>query len=313
MQEIFYRHNLSIPLSVHPAMREKYLEQYNKVTRGTGKIFLFAGDQKIEHLNKDFYSSDRSINHNQDDPRHLFSIASQAPISFFAAHLGLIAHYGQEYSSVPYLVKLNGKTDLLTISHDDPLSELLVTIDQVVRFQKQSALSIPAVGYTIYLGSRYEARMLSQASQVIQEAHQQGLMVVLWIYPRGVSVEHERSADIIAGAAGVALSLGADFVKVNPPLELDDKTSAEQLKQATRAAGKTGVLCSGGSQKEPKLFLQELHAQLHVGGSRGVAIGRNIHQKPEQEALAFCRAVAHLIFNDGSIEEAFSELKPKFL
>ena len=37
----------------------------------------------------------------------------------------------------------------------------------------------------------------------------------------------EKDAALIAGAAGTALCLGADFVKVNPPSATDEATSAE--------------------------------------------------------------------------------------
>ena len=51
------------------------------------------------------------------------------------------------------------------------------------------------------------------------------LSLVLWIYPRGKAVPDEKDPDLIAGAAGVALCLGADFVKVNPPKATDSQTS----------------------------------------------------------------------------------------
>lgn len=307
---------LSIPLTVPSEKRTLYKERYLKATKGTQRIFLFAGDQKIEHLNKDFFSyaslakqPTEEAEKQTDDPSHLFQIASQAPISFFAAQLGLIAQYGQEFSGIDYLVKLNSKTDLVTIEQDDPFSALLTSVNQVIRFQDQSGLSIIGVGYTIYLGSRYEAQMLAQAAQIIIEAHQAGLLVVLWIYPRGKAVKNERSAEIIAGAAGVALCLGADFVKVNPPEPTQDFDGAFLLGQATRAAGKTGVLCSGGSLKEPALFLKELYLQLHTGNTRGAAIGRNIHQKTLSEALAFSHAIAKLVFENASLEEALAEIR----
>ena len=50
---------------------------------------------------------------------------------------------------------------------------------------------------------------------------------MLWIYPRGKAVTAEKDPDLIAGAAGVALCLGADFVKVNPPKPEDGRTPAE--------------------------------------------------------------------------------------
>ena len=176
-------------------------------------------------------------------------------------------------------------------------------------FAKTSGLEIVGVGYTVYLGSRYEAQMLTQAAQIIQQAHAQGLLVVLWMYPRGASVKHERLARIIAGAAGVGLCLGADFVKVNPPEASGDFESAQLLKQATVAAGNTKVICSGGSKKEVDAFLQEVYHQIHVGGAAGAAVGRNIHQHSLEDACKITQALAAIIIDDEDLEAAQRFLK----
>ena len=49
------RDQVRVPADVMPEARENYIENYMKATRGTGRLMLFACDQKIEHLNKDFY------------------------------------------------------------------------------------------------------------------------------------------------------------------------------------------------------------------------------------------------------------------
>jgi len=74
---------------------------------------LFAGDQKVEHLNDDFYGEE--VPEGDADPEHLFKIASQAKIGVFATQLGLIARYGMDYKNVPYLVKVNSKTNLVEL------------------------------------------------------------------------------------------------------------------------------------------------------------------------------------------------------
>ena len=49
------REQVRVPADVMPESRDEYIENYLKATRGTGRLMLFACDQKIEHLNKDFY------------------------------------------------------------------------------------------------------------------------------------------------------------------------------------------------------------------------------------------------------------------
>jgi DhnA family fructose-bisphosphate aldolase class Ia len=123
---------------------------------------LFAGDQKVEHLNNDFYGD--GIHPDDNNPEHLFGIASQSKIGVFATQLGLIARYGMDYSNVPYLVKLNSKTNIVESSQADPFSEQWFDIRQVVDFRDNSGLKILGVGYTLYPGSEYEAKILRQAA-----------------------------------------------------------------------------------------------------------------------------------------------------
>ena len=294
-----------IPLDVPPAKREEYQENFNLMTKGTGRLMLFAGDQKVEHLNKDFVGEYElgQIPEDDADPEHMFRIASQGTIGVYATQIGMLARYGADYPDVPYLVKLNSKTNLVKKSTMDPFSNLWLDVDAVARFRDDSGLKIPAVGYTIYLGSTYEPQMLQQAAQLVNDAHRNGLLVVLWIYPRGKDVADEKDPHLIAGATGVALTLGSDFVKVNYP-KAEGQDSAEIFKEAVAAAGRTHVVAAGGSSTDAKTFLQRLHDQIHVSGAIGNATGRNIHQKPLDEAVRMCDAISAITLADMSVDEA---------
>ena len=50
---------------------------------------------------------------------------------------------------------------------------------------RDAGVNVVGLGYTIYLGSEYEATMMAEAGELIAEAHAEGLLGVLWIYPRG--------------------------------------------------------------------------------------------------------------------------------
>ncbi len=302
------KEDVIVPLDVPKTMRETYVNNYMEMTRGTGRLMLFAGDQKVEHLNDDFYGE--GVPEDDADPEHLFRIASQAKIGIFATQLGLIARYGMDYMDVPYLVKVNSKTNLVETTQADPFSNLWYDVDQVVEFKENSGLNILGVGYTIYLGSEFEAEMLVQAAQVIYDAHQHGMLSVLWIYPRGEAVKDEKNPHLIAGATGVGACLGTDFVKVNYPKKEGEK-SAEIFKEAIRAAGRTRVVCAGGTSDEAETFLKKLYDQIHISGAQGNATGRNIHQKPLDEAVRMCNAVYAITVEDSSVEDALKIYKGK--
>lgn len=294
--------NITIPLDVPKHAQEIYKKNIETVTHGTGRLMLFAGDQKIEHMNDDYFGE--GITPENASPQHMFEIASKATIGAFASQLGLIAHYGMDYPNIPYIIKMNSKTNIIPNEQIDPVSVQINTIDQVIEFKENSSLNIIGVGYTIYYGSEYEAQMLSEAAQLIYDAHQYGLIAVIWAYPRGKAVTDEKDAHIIAGAAGATACLGADFVKVNPP-KGDSKVSAESLKEAVSAAGRTKVICAGGGHMEVEKFLQTLHDQVHMAGVKGNATGRNIHQRPLEEAIRFCNAISAIIIDNKSVAEAY--------
>ncbi|MDR1014424.1 MAG: hypothetical protein LBL86_05525 [Coriobacteriales bacterium] len=278
-----------VPADVLPEARDAYVENYLAATRGTGRLMLYACDQKIEHLNGDFFGE--GIDPSDNDPEHLFQIAEQGVVGVLAGQRGLIARYAPDYPGINYLVKMNSKTNLVGVKQDDPYSPLLHSLESVL-VMREAGVNIVGIGYTIYLGSEYEATMMAEAGELIAEAHAAGLVVVLWIYPRGKAVADEKDADLIAGAAGVALCLGADFVKVNPPKPTEDANSAELLARASEAAGRTGLVCAGGSTVDAERFLTQLHEQIRVGGAAGNATGRNIHQRPLDEAVRLTKAIS---------------------
>lgn len=152
--------------------------------------------------------------------------------------------------------------------------------------------------------------MLVQAAQVVHNAHQHGMVSVLWLYPRGTAVKYEKDPHLIAGATGVGACLGTDFAKVNYP-EKEGVDSAEAFKEAIKAAGRTKVICAGGASDEVDDFLKKFHDQIHISGAMGSATGRNIHQKPLDEAISMCNAIYAVTIEDATVEEALRIYKGK--
>jgi class I fructose-bisphosphate aldolase len=292
-----------VPSDVPTAMRDHYIDNYLAATRNSGRLMLFACDQKIEHLNDDFFGE--GIDIADAEPEHLFRIGSQGVVGVLAGQRGLIAHYSADYPEINYLVKMNSKTHLVKTSQDDPYSPQLYDI-QAVADLIDNGVNVVGIGYTIYLGSEYESTMISEAGQLIADAHALGLIVVLWIYPRGKAVVDEKAASLIAGAAGAAACLGADFVKCNPPKGDDSETSAQKLVQASKAAGRTGLVCAGGSTVDATTFLTQLYDQIHVGGAVGNATGRNLHQRSLDEAVRLTKAISAITLADYEVDRALA-------
>lgn len=277
----------NIPADVPKNSQQQFKENYDAVTHQTDNLFIFAADQKIEHLNDDFYGE--GIDAQANEPLHIFEIAKHGHAGALATQYGLIARYGTQYPQINYIVKLNSKTNLIPTKTQDPFSTQLWSVADAVAL-KNNGLAIRGVGYTLYLGSEHEAPMLAQAAQIITQAHQHGLIAVLWVYPRGKSII-KPSEQLFVDAAGVANALGADFVK----LSLERHYDIGLVHIAAQAAGNTKIVCAGGSKISIPELLEDIREQLE-NGAAGTAVGRNIFQRPRHEAIELCKTIAELVY-----------------
>jgi len=238
------------------------------------KAIFLAYDQGLEHGPADF--NDKNV-----DPKYIIDIAKKGGFNALIFQKGIVEKYQKEIlqSKVPLIIKLNGKTK---ISKGEPFSPLVCTVKEAIK------LKASAVGYTIYIGSQYEAKMFEEFEKIEREAHSKGLPVVTWIYPRGKNVKNDASREMMAYAARVGLELGADVVKIKYG------GSSSDLKWAVKAAGKTRVVIAGGTKKSEADFLKQVKDIMDSGAS-GLAIGRNIWQNPEP--LEITKKIKKIVFN----------------
>ncbi|MFA6369622.1 MAG: aldolase [Patescibacteria group bacterium] len=293
---------LTVPLSVPLKKRAEYQKNLRQATANSGRLLLFAGDQKVEHLNADFVGP--NVSPADASPEHLFQIAAAAPVGVFATQLGLISRYGTKYQKVPYLVKINGRSNLYK-DYSEVKNEAWWSVADVLSFKEKSGLNILGIGYTVYLGGKNETQMLKEAAQVIKEAHNEGLLAVIWMYPRGEKI-NEAAIKSIAGGAGIAAALGADFVKTKYPYTKTPTTSAKKFQEAVLAAGQTKVICVGGGQQKAEDLLKHAWEQINTAKANGMAIGRNLHQRPLEEAIRLATALSLIINHDASLAEALA-------
>ncbi|MCX6777681.1 MAG: fructose-bisphosphate aldolase [Candidatus Micrarchaeota archaeon] len=238
-----------------------------------GKILLLAMDQGLEHGPSDFNS--KNIN-----PDYVLDIAKKGRYTAMILHKGVALKYFEPYAGqVPLLLKLNGRTNI--IPSDEIYSSPVASVDDAIK------MGADAVGYTIYAGSPYEAKMFSEFAQLEEKAREYGIPVVMWSYPRGKFVKEDKSPAMVAYAARVALELGADAVKVNWP------GTIAGFSDVVRAAQKMPVLSSGGSKLPENQFIEKAKDVMRAGGS-GLAVGRNVWQS--DKPLEVSKKLAKVVF-----------------
>jgi class I fructose-bisphosphate aldolase len=265
---------------------------------GTGRLVILPVDQGFEH------GPARSFAPNPPgyDPDYHFQLAIDAGCNAYAAPLGFLrASAAKHAGEVPLILKLNNHETLF--DETDPISVQTGSIRDALQ------LGCSAIGYTIYPGSELAPAMYEQIRELSEEAHEAGLAVVVWSYPRGsqLSKEGETAIDVVAYAAQIAAQLGADIIKVKLPTDHIEQDAArkvyekenipigslaERVRHVVQSsfAGKRIVIFSGGGKTTDDAILEQATA-IRDGGGFGSIIGRNSFQRPKAEALKLLRSI----------------------
>lgn len=275
------------------------LEELKKKIMPNGRAMILAYDQGFEHGPRDFLDNPESRK-----LEYILEIATRGRFTGLVLHAGLAGKFQEEIrdSGVPLILKLNGKSELFT--EDDPYSPQLYSVKEAI------SLGATAVGYTVYTGSKYEDQMNREFATIVAEAHDQGVPVIGWMYPRGSALFDRKSSSktlkmaieeqeklklaidetpsIVAYGARIGLELGADIVKVKYT------GSRESFRWVVESAAPTKVVLSGGPPtKTDAEFLGRVRDVLSAGGA-GVAVGRNVWQR--KDPFSFSNKLYEVIF-----------------
>ncbi len=244
-----------------------------------GKGLLLAYDQGFEHgPSADF--DDRNI-----DPNYILDIAVKGEFTGLVLHKGIAEKYYN--GKVPLIVKLNGKSSL---PKGEPLSSQVCSVEEAI------SLGAKGVGYTIYLGSSHENLMLQEFGEIQEDAHEEGVPAIAWVYPRGEAVKNDTSPEIVSYAARAGLEVGADAVKIK---YTGDTNS---FRWAVKAAGVIKVFMSGGPKAPTdETFLGQVKGAIDAGAA-GLAVGRNVWQY--KDPLKMATALREIIFNGREVDKA---------
>ncbi|MEM8917075.1 MAG: class I fructose-bisphosphate aldolase [Pseudomonadota bacterium] len=289
--------------SENPGVQGKLAQMLmNGKLGGSGRMVILPVDQGIEHGPARSFS----VNAGGYDPTYHHKLAIDAGLSAYAAPLGQLEVSTPNFpGQIPTILKLN---------HSNSLSRLKEDADQAIFGTVEDALRLgcSAIGFTIYPGSDNQFEMMEEIADLIREAKEVGLPSVVWSYARGgpVSKSGETAMDVIGYSAHLACQLGAHIVKVKLPsddLEQSEaekafkagniaiSTQAERVTEVVRSCfgGKRVVVFSGGAAKGTNSVLDDARA-IHAGGGNGSIIGRNVFQRPRDEAMELLQTVINI-------------------
>jgi class I fructose-bisphosphate aldolase len=269
---------------------------------GTGYLSILPVDQGVEH------SAAFSFYKNPDyfDPKNIIKLAIEGGCNAVASTFGVLGLNARKYAhKIPFIVKIN-HNELLTYP---------TKYDQTLFCKVKAAwdMGAVAVGATIYFGSEESNRQLKEIAEAFEEAHNLGMVTILWCYLRNDSfkkgtVDYHASADLTGQANHLGVTIQADIIKQKLPTnnfgfkeigfgKYDDEMYETlttnhpidlcRLQVANCYMGKIGLINSGGGSEGDSDLMEAVTTAVinkRAGGS-GLILGRKAFQRPFKEGV----------------------------
>ncbi|MEZ6318600.1 MAG: class I fructose-bisphosphate aldolase [Phycisphaerales bacterium] len=178
---------------------------------GTGYVSILPVDQGIEH------SAGASFAPNPDyfDPSKIVELAIEGGCNAVASTYGVLGAVARKYAhKIPFMVKFN-HNELLTY----PNQFNQIPFGTVRQCYEMGAV---AVGATIYFGSPESGEQIQYVADMFAEAHDYGLVTVLWCYLRNPGfkkdgTDYHAAADLTGQANHLGATIQADIIKQKLP------------------------------------------------------------------------------------------------
>jgi class I fructose-bisphosphate aldolase len=290
---------------------------------GTGYVSILPVDQGIEHSAGASFAPEPSY----FDPENIIKLAIEGGCNCVCSTFGVLAACARKYAhKIPFMVKLN---------HNEFLS-MPNRFDQTMFGRVKTAFDMGAtsVGATVYWGSDLSARQLQEVSEAFAQAHELGMVTVLWCYTRNplfVDKENKKdyhtSADLSSQACHLGVTLKADIIKQKLPTNnggynftKHGKTHKDVYEKLTPGdhpidltryqlancyMGRIPLINSGGESKGANDFADAVRTAVvnKRAGGMGLISGRKAFQRPLKDGIKLLNLVQD-VYLDKSITVA---------
>ncbi len=295
----------------NPVLRNMQLLFNTGRLAGTGYLSVLPVDQGIEH------SAGASFAPNPlyFDGENIVKLALEAGCNAVASTLGVLGSVSRKYShKIPFIVKLN---------HNEFLS-YPNTYDQILFANVKQAFDMGAVavGATVYFGSAESGRQIKEISEVFHQAHELGMVTVLWCYLRNKAFKTEQadyhlSSDMTGQANHLGATMQADIIKQKLPendggykalnkqgsfgkfnekmyteLNSEHPIDLTRYQVVNNYMGRIGLINSGGASGKDDLAQVVKTAVINKrAGGIGLITGRKAFQKPMKKGIELFHAI----------------------
>ncbi|MBN2111399.1 MAG: class I fructose-bisphosphate aldolase family protein [Methanosarcinaceae archaeon] len=205
---------------------------------------------------------------------------------------GIVKHGHRGYGhDVGLIVHMSASTAL----GPDPNNKV-----QVCSVEEVMKMGADAVSIHVNIGSETEAEQLQQMGYVSEQCNFWGMPLLAMMYPRGKKITNPHDPVFVAHAARAGAELGADIVKTVYTGDPDT------FKDVVNGCPVPVVIAGGPKTNTDREFLEMIEGAME-GGSRGVAIGRNVFQ--HEDPTKITRAITEIVHHKKSVEEALEMLE----
>ena len=287
---------------------------------GTGYLSILPVDQGIEHSAASAFAP----NPLYFDPENIVKLAIDGGCNAVASTLGVLGTVSRRYAHrIPFLAKLN-HNELL--SYPNQYEQTMFG-----RARQAFDMGAMAVGATIYFGSPGSRRELQEVSDAFANAHELGMVTVLWCYLRNRAFktdqqDYHAAADLTGQANYLGVNLQADIIKQKLPTTNGGftalqfgKTSPDVYERLTPGGhpieltryqvancfmGRSPLISSGGPSGDNDLAAAVRTAVINKrAGGMGLIVGRKAFQRPLNEGIKLLHAVQD-VYRDEDITVA---------
>lgn len=285
---------------------------------GTGYLSILPVDQGIEH------SAGASFAKNPIyfDGENIVKLAIEGGCNAVATTFGVLGSVSRKYAhKIPFLVKIN-HNELLTY----PNQAKQIMFGSVREAWNMGAA---AVGATIYFGSDDAGREIIEVAEAFHEAHQLGMVTVLWCYIRNNAFkkdgkDYHVSADLTGQANHLGVTIEADIIKQKLPelnrgyealntggssygkldkrmysdLATDHPIDLCRYQILNCYCGRMGLINSGGASGENDFVEAAKTAVINKrAGGMGLISGRKAFQRPMSEGVKILNTIQDVYLN----------------
>jgi DhnA family fructose-bisphosphate aldolase class Ia len=152
------------------------------------------------------------------------------------------------------------------------------------------------------VGCPQQAQLMSNLGELVREAEQAGMPVIVHSYPNGELVPPDEvySMQRVGYASRMVMELGVDIVKTFYT------GSADTFARVVEMASPALVVAAGGPRLETDADVLRMAYDVVQAGAAGITFGRNIWQS--ENPAAIIRALKQILHHDGTVEQALDML-----